>query len=350
MVLILSTQGWVWRIGTPVFFIAAGKCYCGIIVGNEVLEGLRLGYIKLNDGSPKPVLLPYSAFHPSLRGLEVAWAAVGEKAADNATIWRWNFDGLLVRTTLSHWCKLGTLLVRLLVHFATRQHAPRKPYDENPSLRKFCESDLSGRSDTHSLTTLGRITAAFDATVCRKIPTLFAPMLVPLPAQYPMAALLNLYSGLMHIVPPSVIGPVESSGVPLFVHFPTCPPTRETPWVLSDRTGKVQFKLHTPVSLPILGEGKAVAIKEVSIEGWSLLTIQTKGARDTIYVLVPTESTRRVDYLLDVTPIPPKPVWLHLKHVASFQSPSLNPISLSMDLNSDDRIEYGHDFRLAVSG
>ncbi|KAI9063714.1 hypothetical protein FKP32DRAFT_1603446 [Trametes sanguinea] len=89
MVLILATQGWVWRIGTPVFFIAAGKCYCGIIVGNEVLEGLRLGYIKLNDGSPKPVLLPYSGFYPSLRGLEVAWKAVGENAADNATIWRW---------------------------------------------------------------------------------------------------------------------------------------------------------------------------------------------------------------------------------------------------------------------
>ncbi|KAI9063713.1 hypothetical protein FKP32DRAFT_1676221 [Trametes sanguinea] len=169
------------------------------------------------------------------------------------------------------------------------------------------------------LPTLAELRAAFDATVCRKIPTLFAPMLVPLPAQYPMAALLNLYSGLMHIVPPSVIGPVESSGVRLFVHFPTCPPTRETPWVLSDRTGKVQFKLHTPVSLPILGEGKVVAIKEVSIEGWSLLTIQTKGARDTIYVLVPTESTRRADNLLDVTPIPPKPMWQRLKRVASFQ-------------------------------
>ncbi|KAI9057847.1 hypothetical protein FKP32DRAFT_1681084 [Trametes sanguinea] len=142
------------------------------------------------------------------------------------------------------------------------------------------------------LPTLAELQIAFNTTICRKIPSLFAPILVPLPPRYPMAAVLNLYSGLMRIVPPTVIGPIESTGVSLFIHFPTCPPTPETPWILSDHSGKVHFELNTLVSLPILGVGEVVAIREVSIEGWSLLTIQTKRAKDMIYVLVPTESTR----------------------------------------------------------
>ncbi|OSD08676.1 hypothetical protein PYCCODRAFT_1462877 [Trametes coccinea BRFM310] len=46
-------------IGTRVFFLEGGKTRTGVVQDTETIEGLRFVIIKLDDGSPKPVKLPW---------------------------------------------------------------------------------------------------------------------------------------------------------------------------------------------------------------------------------------------------------------------------------------------------
>ncbi|KAI0673037.1 hypothetical protein C8Q78DRAFT_1022458 [Trametes maxima] len=48
-------------IGTRVFFLEGGKTRTGTVQDTETIEGLRFVIIKLDDGSPRPVKLPWSS-------------------------------------------------------------------------------------------------------------------------------------------------------------------------------------------------------------------------------------------------------------------------------------------------
>ncbi|KAJ8473928.1 hypothetical protein ONZ51_g7553 [Trametes cubensis] len=132
----------------------------------------------------------------------------------------------------------------------------------------------------------------------QQIPELFGPFPLPVRSTYPFASLFNTYGGIMRLVPPSTLGPLElprlgvqhsyDCPIALYIDFPTSMPTRSTPWILdpvhtlpgSDR----RISSGATTIIPLLGKGTVVDIIDITTTTATLVLQPLRCPDHRIYV------------------------------------------------------------------
>ncbi|KAI0350511.1 hypothetical protein OH77DRAFT_1514380 [Trametes cingulata] len=125
-------------------------------------------------------------------------------------------------------------------------------------------------------------------------PKLFAPFHFPIYDTFSYAPLLNKYGRLMRLVPPDTIGPIENPHisddavkVAIYIKFPQQLPTPDHPWVMKMMTPDVQITIDTLVFLPLFGEGRVVAIVDLTRETGTFIVSPHIHPADFVHVIAP---------------------------------------------------------------
>ncbi|KAJ3008529.1 hypothetical protein NUW54_g3118 [Trametes sanguinea] len=142
--------------------------------------------------------------------------------------------------------------------------------------------------------TLSDLAMHFDSSVERTPPLLQTPITLPLPARIPYSSLLNKYTAIIRICPPSTIGPLECykaadprGPIPLYIEFPLDVPTPDEPWTLSDATPWIPIWNYREVYVPFLGIGVIMDFINVSPSGGTMVITLRRLPMDRIYIRVP---------------------------------------------------------------
>ena len=159
----------------------------------------------------------------------------------------------------------------------------------------------------------------------RQLPELFGPFLLPVREAYPFASLFNAYGGIMRLIPPSTLGPLEyprsrfhqseDHPVPVFIEFPTDMPTRNTPWTLDAGHTMVDSRRRlstgTTVILPLLGKGVIDAVVDATETTGTLVITPLRCPERQVYIRAPAAVLEWDKPSFSLLSPPPDTPWSH---------------------------------------
>ncbi|KAH9887373.1 hypothetical protein C8Q73DRAFT_794912 [Cubamyces lactineus] len=164
----------------------------------------------------------------------------------------------------------------------------------------------------------------------QQMPELFGPFPLPVRSTYPFASLFNAYGGIMRIVPPSTLGPLEQPHIypratqrsehpiAIFIYFPTSMPTQHTPWILdpvhTSHSSNEPVSIGAAVIVPLLGKGIVVDIIDITRTTAVLVVQPVRCPQQQVYIRAPMTNIALPKLTVNEHLLPPErtdKTWTH---------------------------------------